>query len=112
MIGEKAFAAMSELLDWIERKQDRLDTPQMIDVAARIRALKDRIEKMDAGFREKLLPVFDGEVFLRGTMFSVERIVSVRETVDSKRLRDEKPDVFVDYSKKGMTTSLKFKGAN
>ena len=112
MIGEKAFEAMSDMLDWIEKRVDRLTLEQKIDVGARLRALKDRVEKMDAGMREALLPEFGAAVFLRGTTFSVERIVSVRETVDTKRLREEQPDVFTDYSRLGKSTSLKFKGAN
>lgn len=112
MIGEKAFEAMSDMLDWIEKRVDRLSLEQKIDVGARLRALKDRVEKMDAGMREALLPEFGSAVFLRGTTFSVERIVSVRETVDTKRLREEQPDVFTDYSRLGKSTSLKFKGAN
>lgn len=111
MIGEKAFAGISALLDWIDAREGSLTEQQRIDVAARVRSLKDRVEKMDAGFREKLIPAFDGEVFMRGTMFTVERIVSVRETLDTKRLREEQPDVFVDYSRQNNVTSLKFKGA-
>ena len=86
----------ADAVDRLLKQFNTLKLPDKIDVAARARAIAKNLEQIDTEAKAEIKKKRKGEIswLVLGRLFQAKGIVVSSERLDTKRLKEEYPDIY------------------